>query len=158
MEILVTAGSGTGKTALAAFDKALFEAGIANYNLIKLSSVIPPNTTIITDKGHDKKENEYGHRLYVVIAEAYSEKPGEEAWSGLGWVHHSDNSGKGLFVEHIGQSKEEVEDQITKSLNSMAVYRPEERGKINMKVCGVNCIDDPVCSIVVASYKGEGWE
>ncbi len=44
MKIKVTYGIGEGATKLAAFDRALFDAGIANYNLIKLSSVIPENS------------------------------------------------------------------------------------------------------------------
>ena len=42
MNIYVSSGIGYGQTKLAAFDAALNEAGIANFNLIKLSSVIPP--------------------------------------------------------------------------------------------------------------------
>jgi arginine decarboxylase len=154
----MSVGSGSGMTSLSAFDRALFEAGVANYNLIKLSSVIPPNTKIVTGKKRQSINEEYGHRLYVVIAEAYTDMAGEEAWAGLGWVHHSDDSGKGLFVEHTGKSKKEVEGLIKLSLNSMAKYRPEERGQINMITNGIKCENKPVCAIVVASYKGEGWE
>lgn len=158
MEIVISTGGGRGATSLSAFDRALFEAGVANYNLIKLSSVIPPGTKILKGKRQKSITEEYGHRLYVVIAEAYADNPGEEAWAGLGWVHHSDDSGKGLFVEHVGKSKKEVEDLISLSLNSMAEYRPEERGQINIVTNGIVCQDNPVCAIVVASYKGEGWE
>jgi arginine decarboxylase len=40
MRIYVTTGKGEGPTPLAAFDAALIDAGIPNYNLIYLSSVI----------------------------------------------------------------------------------------------------------------------
>jgi pyruvoyl-dependent arginine decarboxylase len=46
MKIKIASGVGTGPTTLAAFDAALNHAGVANYNIIKLSSVIPPKTTI----------------------------------------------------------------------------------------------------------------
>lgn len=39
---IVTSGAGTGSTPLNAFDKALLNAGIGNFNLIKVSSVLPP--------------------------------------------------------------------------------------------------------------------
>ena len=39
--LLVTSGTGEAATEPAAFDGALLDAGIANYNLIRLSSVIP---------------------------------------------------------------------------------------------------------------------
>ena len=50
MKIKVTYGTGEGLTKLAAFDRALFNAGIANYNLIKLSSVIPKNSEVLIEK------------------------------------------------------------------------------------------------------------
>ena len=44
--IRVTAGSGKGRTALAAFDSALRAAGVADHNLVRLSSVIPAKASI----------------------------------------------------------------------------------------------------------------
>jgi arginine decarboxylase len=158
MIIELVKGSGSGKTQLAAFDRALYEAGIANYNLIPLSSVIPPQTELKRIEKRQNRDKEYGHKLYVVIAEMFASSKGEEAWSGLGWVNHVDNSGKGLFVEHTGRSEEEVIKQIEDSLNSMAEYREEERGKIFWETSGIVCKDEPVCSIVAAVYKSEGWD
>ncbi len=44
--IRVVWGTATGPTALAAYDAALAEAGVHNYNLISLSSVIPTEPAI----------------------------------------------------------------------------------------------------------------
>ena len=44
MEIQISTGIGIGPTQLSAFDSALNNAGVANYNLLKLSSVIPPKS------------------------------------------------------------------------------------------------------------------
>ncbi len=44
--IALAAGLGEGPTQLAAFDAALRDAGVANYNRICLSSVIPPGSVI----------------------------------------------------------------------------------------------------------------
>jgi arginine decarboxylase len=46
VDIIITTGTAQGPTALAAFDAALLGAGVANYNLIPLSSVIPPMTVL----------------------------------------------------------------------------------------------------------------
>ena len=40
-------GHAEGKTPLNAFDNALLAAGIGNVNLLKISSIVPPNTRII---------------------------------------------------------------------------------------------------------------
>ena len=39
--IQITSTIGVGNTALGAFDNALYKTGVANYNLLRLSSVIP---------------------------------------------------------------------------------------------------------------------
>lgn len=52
MEIQISTGIGIGPTQLSAFDSALNNAGVANYNLLKLSSVIPPKSKIVINKPH----------------------------------------------------------------------------------------------------------
>jgi arginine decarboxylase len=46
MIILVTGAAGRGPTQLAAFDAALVAAGVADRNLIYLSSVLPPASSV----------------------------------------------------------------------------------------------------------------
>jgi arginine decarboxylase len=46
LRIQIATGTGAGPTPLGAFDAALLDAGVANYNLICLSSVIPPASAI----------------------------------------------------------------------------------------------------------------
>ena len=43
----VTAGTAEGGTPLNAFDNALLAAGIGNVNLIKVSSIVPPEVDIV---------------------------------------------------------------------------------------------------------------
>ena len=47
LTIHLSSGSGKGPTPLAAFHAALVQAGVANYHLLCLSSVIPPNARIV---------------------------------------------------------------------------------------------------------------
>ncbi len=154
--IPVTSGAGVGKTKIAAFDAALFDAGIANYNLIHLSSIVPDGFVPVVKRlrQHDK---EFGNKLYVVIASNVATTVGEQAWAGLGWVMTEEKIKKGLFVEHIGSSKKQVEADIKKSLNSMMKYRKNKFGKIQQKVIGSTCKGDPVCALVAAVYKSETW-
>lgn len=156
MKIIIAGGKGEGLTKLSAFDRALYDAGIANYNLIKLSSVIPKDSQIILDK-IDWNQKEHGYKLYVVLSECVECKVGKDAWAGLGWITQNKNEGKGIFVEHSGSSEEEVKELISKSLESLRKYRPEEYGEINYKIVGVKCKSMPVCSVVAAVYKSESW-
>ena len=47
MRLYVAATVGQASTELAAFDAALIAAGVANFNLIRLSSVIPPACEVV---------------------------------------------------------------------------------------------------------------
>ena len=46
-KVAATAGSAEGGTALNAFDNALLAAGIGNVNLVKVSSIVPPDVDIV---------------------------------------------------------------------------------------------------------------
>ncbi len=161
MKIHITSGIGTGPTTLAAFDSALNHAGIANYNLIRLSSVIPPNTEL---ELHEKQPiptelmpGEWGDRLYVVMAEQRAERPNEEAWAGIGWVQDPETK-KGLFVEHEGTSETTVRRDITQSLEALMATRNVDFGPIQMVVDGRVCKHTPICAMVVAVYQASDWE
>ncbi len=75
MKIYLTIGRGDGPTPLAAFDNAMYDAHVGNYNLVHLSSVIPPYSTVIQAPfvGEPK---DYGDRLYVVLASQTETAPG----------------------------------------------------------------------------------
>jgi hypothetical protein len=51
MILQMSAAIGTGPTELAAFDDALLKVGAANYNLVRLSSGIPPSEVVIECDG-----------------------------------------------------------------------------------------------------------
>lgn len=158
MSIRVSGGVGTGQTALSAFDAALRASGVENFNLVRLSSVIPPTAEVRKVTGDDQLLGEWGDRLYCVYAEQRAVNPGEEAWAGIGWVFRDDapDSG-GLFVEHEGPSRDDVETSISKSLADLTAGRPQSFGPIQMQLAGTCCVDEPVCAIVVASYETESW-
>lgn len=157
MNIQIVSGVGTGPTKMAAFDAALRQAGIANYNLLTLSSVIPPASSIIEPKAEELAiGGEWGDRLYVVLAENEVDTPNTEAWSGIGWVQDETN-GKGLFVEHHGGSERTVQKNIEDSLHAFAEGRGMEFGPVQMKVRGIMCDRDPVCSLVAAIYYTTPW-
>ncbi len=158
MYIHVGTGVGTGPTTLSAFDAALNDVGIANYNLLRLSSVIPPNTKITVHDSSIKRKmpGEWGDRLYVVMAEVRVDKPNDEAWAGIGWVQDKE-TGRGLFVEHEGHSEHAVRRDITQSLEALMATRNVDFGPIQMKVVGRTCTHQPVCAMVAAAYQASDW-
>ena len=156
MIIKITSGSGEASTELSAFDRALYNAGIGDYNLIRLSSVIPPDSEVIVEKVN-RDPDRYGHKLYVVFSRCIETTIEKEAWAGLGWMTQDNCKGRGLFVEQSGSSEQEVERLISASLEDVVKYRTEDFGRINIKTEGIKCKGKPVCSIVAAVYRDEGW-
>lgn len=155
MRIHITTGTGEGPTPLAAFDAALINAGVANYNLLYLSSVIPQNGVIQRAK-YVAPTDEYGYRLYVVVARQDEYQQGKSAWAGLGWTQNED-SGCGLFVEIHGSNRVQVEGDIQATLAAMVASRSLSYGAIESEIVGIECRGKPVCALVVAVYLSEGW-
>lgn len=158
MLIQVSAGTGTGPTKLAAFDAALNAAGVANYNLIRLSSIIPPDSKIIVADGPVKEQpGDWGDRLYVVMVDSRVDSPNIEAWAGIGWVQDK-KTGRGLFVEHEGHSETTVRSDIEQSLAAMQATRNINYGKIQTIVVGKTCTGEPVCSLAIAVFQASDWK
>lgn len=158
LTITVTTGIGVGPTKLAAFDAALLDAGVANFNLIKLSSVIPARSRIVAVEGPEAPPGSWGDRLYVVIADERVESHHEEAWAGVGWAQEA-STGRGLFVEHHGHSKSQVVADITASLSTLTANRPGVAFREAQHVVrGVTCTDEPVCSLAVAVFGHQPWQ
>ena len=83
MKLTVAAAIGRGRTELAAFDSALVAVGAANFNLVRLSSVIPPHSTVVeAGDAPPRPPGTWGDRLYVVYAERRTSIPGTR---GVGW-------------------------------------------------------------------------
>ena len=157
MKIYIAPGKGIGTTELGAFDATLNDSGIANFNLIRLSSVIPPSTEVVEVDRIPEIDGEWGDRLYVVQAHYETSIVGGDASAGVGWV--IDDTGKGLFVEHEGDSEEYVRTSITKTLTDLMNTRETDFGKIYMMVETVTCEDalKPVAAMVTAVYTAESW-
>lgn len=163
MDIKVVSSIGTGKTALSAFDNALKNAGVYNFNLIVLSSIIPSGAKVTKHKRLEEKDDEIGWRLYVVKADQRSDRSGEVIAAGLGWYHLQ--NGGGVFVEHevSGMTKKSVESdiklKIARSVQDLVEFRGEKFHKDKMGVSfAVAKVDsEPACALTLAVYKSESW-
>lgn len=156
MEIPVVAAVGRGPTELAAFDAALVEAGIADRNLIYLSSVLPPGSAPRRVPRLAGTPGGWGDRLYCVMAQSRTSVPGQGVWAGIGWAQ--DRSGRGLLVEHEGHDEDEVRRTVAASLDALRANRgglplPHE----DAEFAGAVCDGTPVCALVVAVFEAVGW-
>lgn len=153
----MASGTGVGPTEIAAFDHALVNAGVANFNLIYLSSVLPPGSQVNIADTSLKPVGGWGDRLYVVMAQKRTQQRNQEVWAGIGWMQDPETK-KGLLVEHEGHNESEVRADIKNSLEALALNRNMKFGPMHMKVVGKKCLAIPVCALVVAVFESSEWE
>jgi len=155
-QIPVLRATGTGGTTLSAFHEALVAVDLGHYNLVRLSSVIPPDTSVDATGKAPVPVGEWGDRMYCVYAEQRTTEVGEEAWAGVGWVQRLDGGG-GLFVEHEGTSEAFVTNAIRTSLGDLVAGREDEYSAPDWVLNGAVCTGAPVCSLVIAAYEAAPW-
>jgi arginine decarboxylase len=159
MKIHLASAVGTGPTKMAAFDAALHQAGISDRNMLRLSSVIPPDAEIVRHKSTipaSEVPGIWGDRLYVVMAEHRVDTPYVEAWAGIGWVQDR-ATGQGLFVESEGESERAVRRDIEATLEGLMATRNVDFGPIHIEVIGKACSHQPICAMVVAVFQSDAW-
>lgn len=154
--IQITSTIGVGNTALGAFDNALYKTGVANYNLLRLSSVIPYGEGVQLVEVA-KPGGKWGDKLYVVMAIQVETEKGKSAAAGIGWARDKSNPKRGLFVEHEHESLDKVKELITDSLGDLFETRGLEKGEIEMETVSGVVEDKPICAFVVAVFEDEDW-
>ena len=154
--IPVLRSAGQGATELAAFHAALAAAGLGQYNLVQLSSVVPPRSAVDATGAARLPEGAWGDRLYCVYAKAVATRPGACAVAGLGWVERLDGLG-GFFAEHVGESEAAVAADLQASLADIAEHDAAAFGRPRWAVQSAECTGRPVCALVIAPYACEPW-
>ncbi len=153
LPISIRTSAGEGRTSLSAFDAALHGAGVSNFNLVRLSSVIPQAGRIDFDTA--PVIGDHGDRLYCVYAAGHADQPGETVWAGIGWVR--DESGQGLFVEHTAGTEAELQELIRLSLEDLNERRGGGYGRIESVTVSATNRGRPACALAFASYQAAGW-
>jgi arginine decarboxylase len=155
--IRISSGTGVAVTQLAAFDNALLTAGVGNYNLVRLSSVIPPHAVVREVPATEQLRGTVGDVAYCVYAAAYADTPGEQAWAGVAWALSTNHSGSGLFVEHTASSESMVHRDLDATIDAMSRTRGSRYRMAGRTVSSAVCVDRPVCALVIATYGTSSW-
>ncbi|MAF43862.1 MAG: pyruvoyl-dependent arginine decarboxylase [Parcubacteria group bacterium] len=110
-KFFLTKGAGVHKEYLHSFEVALRSAGIARFNLVSVSSILPPACKRITrDKGLDLLSP--GEIVYVVLARNQTNEPNRLISSSIGYALPSGDNAYGYLSEHhgFGLTKEKAGD------------------------------------------------
>lgn len=102
----IVAGSAEGPSKLNAFDNALLESGIGNLNLLRVSSVLPPEAQEV-----DKLEIPPGSLTPTAYGSIVSDTPGETIAAAVAIAFTKDTFG--IIMEYSGHcTKEEAEETV----------------------------------------------
>ena len=110
-ELFLTKGKGIHKEKLVSFEMALRDAGVAEFNLVRVSSIFPPKCSIITPEVGLAKLS-CGQVVFVVLSEASVREQNRLAAASVGISLPKDKSIQGYLSEHhsYGETEQEAGD------------------------------------------------
>jgi arginine decarboxylase len=103
-KVFLVRGQGRHKEKLVSFEKALREAGISPFNLVRVSSIYPPHCRTIT-KAAGLKLLVPGQIVFVVLSENATDEPGALITASIGMAVPDDPSHYGYLAEHADAAK-----------------------------------------------------
>jgi arginine decarboxylase len=141
-------GTATGPTELSAHDAALAEAGVADYNLVELSSVIPAEPTLEV-VGEAPDLGPIGGEVRVVQSQAVAAADASAA-AGIGWARRGD--GAGVFYEVAGTDAAAVREEIETGLVAGTARRGWSVVEEDAVVRELRPADGYGAAVVLATY------
>jgi len=110
-KVFLTKGAGVDKNRLSSFEFALRSAGIERYNLVDVSSILPPSCKIIP-KNDGLKYLSPGEIVFCVLARNETDEPNRLISASIGVALPTDRHHHGYLSEHhaFGQTAEAAGD------------------------------------------------
>jgi arginine decarboxylase len=137
-----SAGSSSDHWETGAYDIALLDAGIENWNVLKYTSVIPPQAQEITMKEALESYYDHGAALETIMAQANGQK-GDFLCAGVGIMHVTLNGELigGFAAEFEGPcSEEEARKALKESLQG--IFDRRYKGKEGYEISDMRFITD----------------
>jgi arginine decarboxylase len=94
-----TKGRGVHKDHLTSFELALRDAGIANLNLVSVSSILPPHCKIVS-RQEGTKHLQPGQIVFTIMARSATNEPNRLIAASIGLARPADDSQHGYLSEH----------------------------------------------------------
>src|SRR3989440_2167775 len=103
----LTKGVGRHKEKLTSFEMALRDAHLANFNLVRVSSIFPPHCELV-DREEGLSLMKPGQVVFAVIAESATNEPSRLIAASIGVAMPTDPSHHGYISEHHSYGQNEV--------------------------------------------------
>lgn len=98
-EVFLTKGVGKHQEKLTSFEMALQDAGIAAFNIVRVSSIFPPHSKLISKKQGLKKLKP-GQIVFCVMSDAATDEPNRLMAAAVGIAMPKDANQYGYLSEH----------------------------------------------------------
>ncbi len=141
----VVAGVGTGSTPLGAFDAALLAAGVGNYNLVRMSSILPPGTQEVNGCALPE-----GSLIPVAYGSTVQATRGERVTAAIAVAVPENPARIGVIMEYAGELSEEEARALVRAMAEEAMAR---RG-IPVKIVRVRSASARVEDRPTAAFAG----
>jgi arginine decarboxylase len=105
--IFLTKGVGKHREKLTSFEAALRDAGIAPFNIVRVSSILPPGAKILP-RSKGIQQLSPGEIIYAVMAESSANEPHRLIAASIGVAIPSDRSQYGYLSEYHSFGETEV--------------------------------------------------
>lgn len=144
---VVRTGTGSGTQPLNAFDAALVDAGVGDYNLIRVSSILPPQAVVGSSIPLLP-----GSRLPIAYGTATSVTRGRHATAAVGVGLPEDPSENGVIMEFHGHlPQDEAHDIITEMTIEAMKIRSKAYREIVVATAEIICEDRPVSAFAAVA-------
>ncbi len=100
-KMFFTKGMGKHRENLQSFEEALRDAGIAAFNLVRVSSIYPPHCKIVS-RAKGLAQLSPGEIVFCVMAESRTNEPNRLTGAGIGLAVPANESQYGYISEHHG--------------------------------------------------------
>ncbi len=137
----LVAAAAEGERELTAFDQALLAAGVGNVNLIRVSSILPPNVEFMK-----KLEFPPGSLLPIAYGSISSSEPGEVITAAVAVGLGPEDDEFGVIMEFSGScTKQKAEEEVEQMVTEAFQYRKKSLKEIKVasvehKVVRCGCV------------------
>jgi arginine decarboxylase len=101
-KVFLVCGEGCHEDPLMSFELALRDAGIEKFNLVPVSSIIPPGCEFV-ERERGLLELKPGEIVFTVMARFTSNKQGKRIFASIAAAKPKDDSKIGYIAEHSGE-------------------------------------------------------
>jgi arginine decarboxylase len=165
-KMFMVRGVGVHREKLTSFELALRDAGIAEYNLVRVSSIFPPYCKIV-DREDGLKLLQAGEVVFVVLAEMATNEPGRRIAASVGVARPADENKYGYLSEHhtFGQTEQEAADYsedlaATMLATTLGIQFDAERdynARKEQYLMGGEIVDTTSITMAITASPGGVW-